>query len=93
MIGVVPTTGAGRGAARVRCAPGSVLLLHTDGLTDLPGADADERTALLERTLAGVPVGASAEAVVESVLAACMPEQPGDDVALLAVRLDDPGGS
>lgn len=84
MIGVVPP--AGRRTARVRCGPGSVLLLYTDGLTDLPGADADERAALLERTLAGLPVGVSAEAVVEAVLEG-IPGHPGDDVALLAVRL------
>jgi serine phosphatase RsbU (regulator of sigma subunit) len=88
MIGVIPPGTASRGAAQVRCAPGSVLLLYTDGLTDVAGDDADERTALLERTLAAVPAGASAEAVVEAVLTACMPEHLGDDVALLAVRLD-----
>jgi PAS domain S-box-containing protein len=88
MIGILPTTGTGRGAAQIRCPPGSVLLLYTDGLTDLAGVDADERTALLERTLARVPAGSSAETVVASVLDACMPAHLGDDVALLAVRLD-----
>jgi PAS domain S-box-containing protein len=88
MIGVMSTMGAGRGAAQIRCPPGSVLLLYTDGLTDMAGVDADERTALLERTLAGVPTGSSAETVVAAVLGACMPEHLSDDVALLAVRLD-----
>jgi hypothetical protein len=85
MVGVVPPTG--RGAARVRCAPGSVLLLYTDGLTDLPGVDADERTALIERTLTDLPTGSSAEDLAERVIAG-MPGEPSDDVALLAVRLD-----
>jgi PAS domain S-box-containing protein len=88
MIGVIPPDGTGRGMAEVRCAPGSVLLLYTDGLTDVAGHDADERTALLERTVAAVPAASSAETVVEAVLAACLPEHVGDDVALLAVRLD-----
>jgi PAS domain S-box-containing protein len=88
MIGVIPPDGTGRGMAQVRCAPGSVLLLYTDGLTDVAGQDADERTALLERTVAAVPAASSAETVVEAVLAACLPEHVGDDVALLAVRLD-----
>ena len=91
MIGVVPTgaRGAvtGRGAAMVRCAPGSLLLLYTDGLTDVAGQDADERTALLERTVAAGPPGADAETVVDAVLAACLPEPLRDDVALLALRL------
>jgi PAS domain S-box-containing protein len=88
MIGVIPPGGPRRGAAEVRCAPGSILLLYTDGLTDMAGHDADERTALLERTLAAVPAGSTAETVVEAVLGACLPAHLTDDVALLAVRLD-----
>ena len=89
MIGVLPAGGGtpGRGAASVRCPPGSVLLLYTDGLTDVAGDDADARTALLERTVAAVPPGSDAATVVENVLAACLPEPLRDDVALLAVRL------
>ena len=49
--------GPGRTEASVRCAPGSVLVLYTDGLTDIAGEDADERTALLERTVAGLRPG------------------------------------
>ncbi len=90
MIGVLPPGGVrsrpGRGAAELRCAPGSLLLLYTDGLTDVAGDDPDERTALLERTFAAA-AGSDAEAVVERVLAACLPERLRDDVALLAVRL------
>jgi PAS domain S-box-containing protein len=87
MIGVFPP-GGGRGAAEVRCAPGSLLFLYPDGLTDVAGHDADERVALVERTLAAVAPGASADAVVDAVLAACLPQHLGDDVALLAVRLE-----
>jgi serine phosphatase RsbU (regulator of sigma subunit) len=88
MIGVLPAAGTvpGRGAASVRCPPGSLLLLYTDGLTDVAGDDADARTALLESTVAAVPPGSDAETVVENVLAACLPEPLRDDVALLAVR-------
>ena len=90
MIGVIPILGGvpGRGAASVRCPPGSLLLLYTDGLTDVAGDDADARTALLERTVASVPPGSDAETVVDDVLAACLPEPLRDDVALLAVRLN-----
>jgi serine phosphatase RsbU (regulator of sigma subunit) len=88
MIGVVPAAGVpGRGAASVRCAPGSLLLLYTDGLTDVAGDDADARTAALERTVGAVPPGSDAETVVDTVLAGCLPEPLRDDVALLAVRL------
>jgi PAS domain S-box-containing protein len=88
MIGVVPAPGVpGRGAASVRCPPGSLLLLYTDGLTDVAGDDADARTAALERTVAAVPPGSDAKTVVDTVLGACLPEPLRDDVALLAVRL------
>jgi hypothetical protein len=88
MIGVVPAAGGpGRGAASVCCPPRSLLLLYTDGLTDVAGDDADARTAALERTVAAVPPGSDAETVVDTVLAACLPEPLRDDVALLAVRL------
>jgi serine phosphatase RsbU (regulator of sigma subunit) len=69
--------------------PGSTLLLYTDGLTDVAGEDADERTELLERTVAGLPAGSPAEAVADRVLEVCIPDELRDDVALLAVRLDD----
>ncbi|MHA6780843.1 PP2C family protein-serine/threonine phosphatase [Pseudonocardia saturnea] len=91
MIGAVPTfgrtSGRKRAEAEVACPPGSVLLLYTDGLTDMVGEDADERTALLEGTVAALPPGVEAEALVERVLAVCAPHRLHDDVALLAVRL------
>ena len=88
MIGVTPPGGRGRGEAEVRCPPGSLVLLYTDGMTDVAGHDADERTALVERTLAAVSPGVPAQTVVDTVLATCMPQHPSDDVALLAVRLE-----
>ena len=91
MIGAVPgfgrRTGPGRTEAELLCAPGSTLLLYTDGITDIAGEDADARTELLEQTVAGMPAGADAESVVEAVRTACVPAELRDDVALLAVRL------
>jgi serine phosphatase RsbU (regulator of sigma subunit) len=92
MIGAVPRlgrrSGYDRSDAAVRMTPGATLLLYTDGLTDVSGEDADERTELLERTVAGMPAGVDAESVVERVLAACIPAELRDDVALMAVRLN-----
>jgi PAS domain S-box-containing protein len=91
MIGAVPgfgrRTGPGRTEAELLCAPGSTLLLYTDGITDIAGEDADARTDLLEQTVAGMPAGADAESVVEAVRTACVPAELRDDVALLAIRL------
>jgi PAS domain S-box-containing protein len=93
MIGAVPDLGrrsaAGRSEAELACAPGSILLLYTDGITDIAGADADARTALLEDTFAAVKPGSDPGQVVEEVLRICVPDTLRDDVALLAVRLDD----
>ncbi len=93
MIGAVPDfgrrSGPGRAEAEVSCAPGSILLLYTDGITDIAGEDADERTELLEHTVAHLEPGTDAESVVEEVLRVCVTEGLRDDVALLAVRLDD----
>jgi serine phosphatase RsbU (regulator of sigma subunit) len=80
--------GVGHTEAEVRCAPGSVLVLYTDGFTDVAGEDADRRAELLESTVAQLPPGAAAEEAVEAVVAACLPEELRDDVALLVVRLD-----
>jgi serine phosphatase RsbU (regulator of sigma subunit) len=92
MIGAVRSlgrrAGPGRAEAVRRCPPGALLVLYTDGLTDVPGEDADKRTALLERTLAELPCDAAADDVVERVLEACSPQQQRDDIALLAVRFD-----
>jgi hypothetical protein len=93
MIGAVRSlgqrAGPGRAEAVLQCPPGALLLLYTDGLTDVPGEDPDERIALLESTLTAMPAGTAADAVVEQVLAVCSPPQLRDDVALLAVRLDE----
>ena len=93
MIGAVRAlgrrAGPGRSEAVVPCAPGSILLLYTDGITDIAGEDADERTALLEGTFAAMKPGADPENVVEEVRRTCVPDGLCDDVALLAVRLDD----
>jgi serine phosphatase RsbU (regulator of sigma subunit) len=92
MIGAVRDfgrrAGAGHTEAQVRCAPGSLLLLYTDGFTDVAGEDADERTDILERTVAGLPSGVSAEEAAERVVAVCLPAELGDDVALLVVGIE-----
>ena len=92
MIGAIRSLGRRAGPGRTeavrRCPPGSLLLLYTDGLTDVAGEDADERSALLERTLRELPPGVAADDVVDRVLEVCIPRRLRDDVALLAVRFD-----
>ena len=90
MIGAVPLAGRsvpGRMESVVRCAPGSLLLLYTDGLTDVAGEDADMRTRLLEETVVRCGAADGVERLVDAVLAACVPDGLRDDVAVLAVRM------
>nr|WP_255426359.1 SpoIIE family protein phosphatase [Pseudonocardia sp. C8] len=93
MLGAVPEFGRADGARRdeasVTCAPGSLLVFYTDGLTDILGEDADARAALIERTVEGMPRDADPESVVERLLEVCLPDRLVDDIALLAIRLDD----
>lgn len=92
MLGAVPEFGRASGARRdeasTTCRPGSLLVFFTDGLTDIVGEDADDRDALLERTLAGMPSGAGPEQVVDRLLEVCLPDRLVDDIALLAIRVE-----
>ncbi|WP_055523069.1 ATP-binding SpoIIE family protein phosphatase [Streptomyces graminilatus] len=63
---------------------GSLLALYTDGLIEDRDRDIDHAIAELCRAL-DLP-GASLDAVCDAVLKAVLPEQPGDDVALLLAR-------
>ncbi len=63
---------------------GSVVALYTDGLVGDRDRDVDHAARELCRALAA-PAG-SLDALCDSVLKAVMPEEPGDDVALLLAR-------
>jgi serine phosphatase RsbU (regulator of sigma subunit) len=69
-------------------APGSTLLLFTDGLVERRGESLDaglERLCDAVEGLAGRPLAE----LVDGLLAAMLPSGHTDDVAVLAVRLDD----
>jgi len=87
LIGAVAAHG--RASAVDFCVPGSVLLLYTDGLIDVPGLDAAKRTELLRQTLAGVDDDIDIEMLCDRVLEALASPQLRDDVALLAVRIEN----
>ncbi|MDT7741043.1 MAG: hypothetical protein QOE59_121 [Actinomycetota bacterium] len=86
-----PLIGATREAARdcteVRCRPGDVLVLHTDGLIESPGNDPDESTALLARTLAAQTDVEDVGALCDKVLEVLGADDLRDDAVLLAIRL------
>ncbi|MEO9138160.1 MAG: SpoIIE family protein phosphatase [Jatrophihabitans sp.] len=84
MLGVAPDTV--RSEHRASVAPGSTILLFTDGLIESRSQDLDAGRALLLASAQrhhALPVAD----LVDAVLADLLDEHPPDDVAVLAVRV------
>jgi serine phosphatase RsbU (regulator of sigma subunit) len=84
MLGVDCTTE--RAESVVDVAPGSTVLLYTDGLVERRGSTLDEgMTRLVDQlgTLAGAPL----EEFCDALLGGMLQGTPQDDVAIVAVRL------
>ena len=71
-------------ATEVQLPEGSVVALYTDGLVEGRDRDVNHTTGELCRALT-VPA-TSLDALCDNVLKAVLPEEPGDDVALLLAR-------
>ncbi|MFE9115819.1 SpoIIE family protein phosphatase [Streptomyces collinus] len=71
-------------ATELQLPEGSVVALYTDGLIEDRDRDVDHATDELCRALT-VPTD-SLDALCDTVLKAVLPEEPGDDVALLLAR-------
>jgi PAS domain S-box-containing protein len=72
-------------------APGSTVLLYTDGLIERHGSSLDDGLDRLRRLLgelAGEPLASLCDALLEDMLQGT----PQDDVAMVAVRLASPSG-
>jgi serine phosphatase RsbU (regulator of sigma subunit) len=87
-----PLIGATREITRdetaVRCEPGDLLILHTDGLIEAPGTDPDERTQLIVDTIAAQSPDMPVEELCDRLLAVLGVDGLRDDAVLLAIRLD-----
>ena len=66
-------------------APGTTLLLYTDGLIEHRGSDLDQGITDLRRTLTGC-LDCTLEELLDHVLAELVGNSPQDDCALIAVR-------
>jgi PAS domain S-box-containing protein len=86
LLGVDAT--AGRTESVVRVPPGATVLLHTDGLVERRDSSLDEGMAALARHL-GELTGSPLDALCDGLLKRMLRGIPQDDVALVAVRLDD----
>ncbi|MFE1590518.1 SpoIIE family protein phosphatase [Streptomyces sp. NPDC059402] len=71
-------------ATELELPEGTVVALYTDGLVEDRDRDVDHATAELCRSLAAPAT--SLDALCDGVLKAVLPEEPGDDVALLLAR-------
>jgi PAS domain S-box-containing protein len=71
-------------ATELQLPEGSVVALYTDGLIEGRDRDVDHATDELCRALTAP--AASLDAMCDNVLKAVLPEDPGDDVALLLAR-------
>ncbi|WP_415923487.1 SpoIIE family protein phosphatase [Streptomyces sp. WI03-4A] len=74
---------------RLHLPAGATLLLYTDGLVERPGQDIDagiQRACALLREGSGRPLEELLETIVDRVAG----DAPGDDVALLALRVTHP---
>jgi serine phosphatase RsbU (regulator of sigma subunit) len=69
--------------------PGAVVLLYTDGLVERRDCDVDSGVARLRQHLAGL-AGRPLEQLADELLARMLPATPGDDVALVAIRVHPP---
>ncbi|MFI8193278.1 SpoIIE family protein phosphatase [Streptomyces sp. NPDC085946] len=90
LLDLPPGTPLGVGGTRYATtdhvlAPGSALVLYTDGLIESRGSDIDERLAELTHALAG-PFP-SLDALCDGLLARLMPASADDDIALLVARI------
>ncbi|RDG37110.1 GAF domain-containing SpoIIE family protein phosphatase [Streptomyces corynorhini] len=78
--------GPARTENRITLAPGSALLLYTDGLVEGAGKDMDEAINLAVRILADHAQQPLSELLASIVDQVPSPD-PGDDIALLALRI------
>jgi GAF domain-containing protein len=88
LLGVLAHTDRRESPARLE--PGGTLLLYTDGLVERRGESIDEGLAALTRAVdrfSDLPL----ETMCDRLLAELLPEDPDDDVAMVAVRLRTPG--
>jgi serine phosphatase RsbU (regulator of sigma subunit) len=75
-----------RREATVELAPGTTVLLHTDGLVERRGSSLDADSERLHRTLAGL-AGTPLPDLCDELLARLVEGTPQDDVALVAVTV------
>ena len=90
LIGAPADEQQSRSEAALAIAPGSTLLMFTDGLVESRSLELDEGMRRLTEAVSAVPVDADLEGLVDAVVARLVQPRPDDDVAVLAVRVSPP---
>jgi serine phosphatase RsbU (regulator of sigma subunit) len=89
LIGVIPPGQEPRGEAAVSLAPGSTVLLYTDGLVETRTRHFDQGIDDLATALAAFDANSSPDHVCDTLLHQLVNPQPEDDLAVLVIRLND----
>jgi serine phosphatase RsbU (regulator of sigma subunit) len=87
LLGAPTPRGTVRPQAETTLPTGSMLLLYTDGLVEVPGKSLTDSLVELQATVAAAPRDTSAEALCDLVLAEIRPDRLRDDIAVLAIAL------
>jgi serine phosphatase RsbU (regulator of sigma subunit) len=87
LLGAPGQPGAVRQQAEISLPLGSMLLLYTDGLVEVPGKSLTDSLAELQATVAASPSDITADTLCDRVLAGIRTDQLRDDVAVLAIAL------
>jgi serine phosphatase RsbU (regulator of sigma subunit) len=90
LIGALAPGRARRGEAAQVLAPGSLLLLYTDGLVETREHDIDQGIDRLSAVLAALDPSPGPEQVCDALTSELVGPDQDDDVALLAVRINHP---
>ena len=90
-----PVQDATYSAARIRIAPGDILVMYTDGLVERHGMDIETGLARAQKMIAGWDRRTKLSEYCEALQETLAPRPRSDDVCIIAVRFDDAeaGGS
>jgi serine phosphatase RsbU (regulator of sigma subunit)/integral membrane sensor domain MASE1 len=90
-----PVEDATYGQARIRIAPGDVLVMYTDGLVERHGMDIETGLARAQQMIAGWDRHTKLAEYCEALQETLAPRPRADDVCIIAVRFDEAeaGGS
>jgi serine phosphatase RsbU (regulator of sigma subunit) len=88
LIGALAPGTSSRGEAGTAMAPGSMLLLYTDGLVETRTRGFDDGIGLLASALAALDADLTPSQVADALVEAMVGGDPEDDVALLVVRVE-----